>query len=113
MRCTEPAPPTNKHTVPSAATGTMAPLAIEVSATKLTFDALGNGASHGCTVTNPEPDPPSAVTFNTTEVAVAGTPPRPATGNTNAEPGALAPAPNCLPSTVDSPGRVSSRRAGI
>src|SRR4051794_7999254 len=112
MRCTEPAPPTNRHTVPSAARGTMAPFAAGVSATKLRFEVRGRAPSHGYTVTKPEPEPPSAVTFNTTDAAPAGTPPRPVIGSTNVDPGALAPAPSCLPSTVVSPGRVSSRRAG-
>src|SRR3954447_4995206 len=113
MRCTEPAPPTNRHAVPSAARATMAPFAADVSATKLRFEVSGSGRSHGYTVTKPEPEPPSAVTFNTTDAAPTGTPARPAIGSTNVDPGALGPAPSCLPSTVVSPGRVSSKRAGI
>src|SRR4051812_46833198 len=113
MRCTEPAPPTKRHTVPAAARGTMAPFATDVLATKLRFEASGSAPSHGCTVTKPEPEPPSAVTFNTTDAAPTGTPPRLAIGSTNVDPGAFAPAPSCLPSTVVSPGRVSSNRAGI
>src|SRR4051794_835786 len=113
MRCTEPAPPTNRHTVPSAASGTTAPFAADVSATKLRFELSGRAPSHGYTVTKPGPEPPSAVRFKATDAAPAGTPARPAIGSTSVDPGARAPAPSCLPSTVVSPGRVSSKRAGI
>src|SRR3954452_7069902 len=57
--------------------------------------------------------PAVAVTFKTTAPASAGTPPRPATSSLSVEPAATGPAPSDLASTVVSPGRVSSRRAGV
>jgi hypothetical protein len=59
---------------------------------------LDRGRSHGNTVTKPAACGPVAVTFNTTDVASPGTPPRPATVTANVEP-----APTTPPTKTDHP----------
>ena len=63
-------------------------------------------------MTNPDPAGSVTVTFNTTEVAFAGMPPRSVTVNSTVPPAATTPPPWNCPSTVVPPGRVSNNRAG-
>src|SRR5436305_693988 len=81
--------------------------------TKCRFDASGLAWPVGKTVRKPAAVGPVAVALRTTAATpLAGTPPRPVTGNVWVPPGPTAPAPALIPSTVVAPGRLSRRRAG-
>src|SRR5687767_9712536 len=76
------------------------------------FDALGCWDPQGNTVTKALPIGPVTVIFNTTAVASAGTPSRPATRSSVTEANARRPIPSAKWSIVADPGRVSRNRAG-
>ena len=80
---------------------------------KFRLDATGTGDPHGDTVTNPASNGSTTVTFTTTAAAPTGTPPRPATTNSNTEPAPRRPPPANNPSTVEFADRVSNNRAGL
>src|SRR5262245_38635620 len=101
------------HTLPPVPSFDTTRLATVKFCTKLRFDAVGRGEPHGNTVTKPGRVGSVTVTFSATDVALAGTPARPATWTSTTAFGVVMPIPCCSPSAVGWPGRVSRTRAGL
>ena len=98
------------HAIPPAPTPVSTAFATTCPAVKFRFDAFGRATPHGNTVKNPAPSGDTAVTFNDTAPAFAGTPNLPATGTSNTF---LAPRRTfCDGNTTGSPARVSATRTG-
>src|SRR5687768_7977721 len=100
------------QTLPSVPTLAITELGLVPPVTKLTFDANGRSTPHGYTVANPGAAASTAVTFNTTDAADPGTPPRPATATSWTPSPVITPDPASTPSTVTPLARVSSSRRG-